>query len=495
MLDHYRRELVDFCSAWMREHYLYLSGQKTGLEIGSIYDRYGDLFTIEAIQALERALAGVPEHYETERMSIERLLLFASERFLEGAAKEVTELISESESRTTIEANGRSITFQEAGVVLRSEPNRESRRSIYIRRAAAIEASNDLRSERLGLLHAAARKLGYRSYTGLYEQLWRFDYGALSREAEVLLDRTESAYVARLDEALRKSLNLRLDQVERADTLYFLHLAPYDDWFPSVDLLRVYKATMAALGIDVDNQKNVHLDTESRPRKNPRAFCMPISVPDEIKLVICPTGGQSDYQTLLHEAGHAQHYAWTSPALAPELKYTGDYGLTESYAFLFNNLISNSAWLSCMLGLSDDADFKRVVMLGRLLQVRRYVAKLIYEYQLHLGEDLSAAARRYADLQTAGTKFKTEPTEFLFDTDDAFYSANYVRAWAFEVMLREHLLTQFGTQWWTSRRAGSRLKEMWETGDRYTADQMAAQVGLGPITFEPLIDELNQALG
>ncbi len=133
-------------------------------------------------------------------------------------------------------------------------------------------------------------------------------------------------------------------------------------------------------------------------------------------------------------------------------------------------------------------------MLSRLLLVRRYAAKLIYECELHSQDDLGKAADLYSELQTHATKFRTESTEFLYDLDDSFYSASYLRAWAFEVMLREHLKTRFGERWWASTRAGSLLKDMWETGDRYTADEMASQLGLGPIVFEPLIDEFNHAL-
>jgi hypothetical protein len=62
------------------------------------------------------------------------------------------------------------------------------------------------------------------------------------------------------------------------------------------------------------------------------------------------------------------------------------------------------------------------------------------------------------------------------------------------VLLREHLKTRFGARWWASRMAGNLLKEMWETGDRYTADEMAAQIGIGPIEFDPLIEEFNRAV-
>ena len=47
MLEGYRSDLVDFSRTWMREQYLFLSGQKAGLEIAPIYERYSDLFTLD----------------------------------------------------------------------------------------------------------------------------------------------------------------------------------------------------------------------------------------------------------------------------------------------------------------------------------------------------------------------------------------------------------------------------------------------------------------
>jgi hypothetical protein len=181
--------------------------------------------------------------------------------------------------------------------------------------------------------------------------------------------------------------------------------------------------------------------------------------------------------------------------LAPEFRYTGDYALTETYAFLFNHLVSDSNWLSSLLGIADAGEFVRSVMLARLVTVRRYVAKLNYERLLHRADEIVDVAKDYADLQRSSTMFKTAPAEFLFDLDDGFYSASYLRAWAFEVLLREYLKTSFGTKWWASSRAGAFLKEIWETGDRYTADEMATQIGIGPIQFGPLAEEFNRALG
>ncbi len=494
MLNEYRREYAEFHAAAMREYYLFLSGQKTSLELAPIYERYSDLFTRDAIAKLNQTLEETPAHFETERMSVRRLLNFSVEQFLENSIKELTEQISEYEAAAKIESSGREMTFQDSAVAIATERDRLARRAIYEKRIAVIESSNDLRAERLTRLHETARALGYGSYRGLYEHLRQLDYDAIAREAEAVLARTEPVYIARLDEALKRDLNVRIEEAERPDAMYFLHLTRYDERFPAARLLQVYADTMAGLGIRAEAQKNILIDDEPRPHKSFRAFCVAVSIPDDIRLVIRPSGGQSDYQSLLHEGGHAQHYGWASESLKPEFKYTGDYALTETYAFLFNHLISDSAWLDAVLGFRENGEFIRSVMLARLVTIRRYVAKLLYECELHTGKNFSESSELYAALQSDATKFKTPPGEFLYDLDDGFYSASYLRAWAFEVMLREYLKTRFGQRWWASRRAGNFLKEIWETGDRYTADEMAAQIGIGPIGFDPLIDEFNEAL-
>jgi hypothetical protein len=494
MLEKYRQDFAEFNVACAREHYLFQSGQKDTLDIAPIYERYCHLFDFELVSRLKSELCQSSAEFDTERVSIERLFAFAVEQFLEDAVKRMTEEISEYEAAATVEWRGRDLTFQESTVAISTEADRDSRRALYRKRLAVIEASNGLRAGRLMRLHETACSLGYSSYLELFEKLRGLDYSAIATQAASLLPRTEREYVSRLDEILRRELALSVDDAERPDAMYLMHLTSFDERFPPHLMLQVYRATMAGLGIKVDAQKNIAIDSEPRRRKNPRAFCMPISIPEEIKLVIRPTGGQSDYQSFLHESGHAQHYGWASGQLPPEFKYTGDYALTETYAFLFNHLIADSDWLAVFLGIKDSSEFVRSVMLARLVTVRRYVAKLMYERKLHSGQDLAGSAALYAELQTSATDFKTEPGEFLFDLDDSFYSASYLRAWAFEVPLREYLKTRYGSRWWASRRAGAFLKEIWETGDRYTADEMASDIGIGPIRFDPLIDEFNAAL-
>src|SRR5262249_7047043 len=153
MLEEYRREYADFNAQQMREYYLFLSGQKATLELTSIYERYSDLFSREAIARLQQLLREASPHFDTDCASIAHLLTFATDQFLENSAKRLTEEVSRYESSSNIEWQGREITFQSTLATIKTERNRDARRELYKKRAAVIEASNDLRAERLLHLH------------------------------------------------------------------------------------------------------------------------------------------------------------------------------------------------------------------------------------------------------------------------------------------------------------------------------------------------------
>ena len=103
-------------------------------------------------------------------------------------------------------------------------------------------------------------------------------------------------------------------------------------------------APYRALGITVDTQRNLKIDSEPRSAKNPRAVCYPIDVPDDVRLSIKPIGGFDDYSALFHEMGHGEHYANTTEN-AMEFKYLGEPTVTENFAFLSEYLLSNQAWI------------------------------------------------------------------------------------------------------------------------------------------------------
>ena len=126
-------------------------------------------------------------------------------------------------------------------------------------------------------------------------------------------------------------------------------------------------------------------------------------MPDEVYLVIAPTGGRDDYGALFHEGGHTEHYANTDPGLAFEFRHLGDNSVTESFAFLLEHLTEDRDWLRHQLGVEDPERVAAHARAVKLLFLRRYAAKLAYELELHgAGAALSKMPARYAELVDRG---------------------------------------------------------------------------------------------
>lgn len=490
MLTEYRQRFSDFHTELGREEYLFRAGHKTQFEKARILSDYSDLFARARVAELRAILEATATYRETERSAIQLLIAFASRGFLQSRVRELSQEISAYEAQATLRWDEEEISFHQSAIALANEASPARRRELYARRAEVIKATQDLRAERLARLQEAARELGYENYLAAYRELHGLDYEELAARSSSLLSQTEGQYVSALAQLLEQDAQLPLEQATQADLPYLRRLTQFDQFFPREWLRGVYRETLAGLGIRTDKQEQIEIDDEPRPQKDSRAFCIPIRIPDEIKLVINPVGGQLDYQAFFHEAGHAQHFAWTSRHLSPEFQFSGDYAVTETYAFLFNYLLLEAQWLAEMLCFSESSSFLKRLAVHKLMMVRRYAAKLTYEVQLYAGKLAGTAGVRYAELLSDALRVRYDETEHLADLDDGFYAANYLRAWALETQLRDYLKSKYGSRWWTSRKAGELLIDSWNTGYRYQAEELASLLGLGELSFDWLASEL-----
>ncbi|HYP01489.1 MAG TPA: hypothetical protein VER76_14965, partial [Pyrinomonadaceae bacterium] len=72
--------------------------------------------------------------------------------------------------------------------------------------------------------------------------------------------------------------------------------------------------------------------------------------------------------------------------------------------------------------------------------------------------------------------------------------AVYLRARLFSTALGEYLRTRHGRRWWQARAAADELIDVWNTGSRYTVEELASLVGLGALDFDMLADRAEAAL-
>lgn len=474
-LDRYRRRAESFGADLAREYYRHLAGHKRELEIEPIYGAYSDLFARESVNALRELAAAAADGDEGRRL---RYLLHFGFDGLVGL-----ETRAEAEELAGLEAT-LEVADADGAVPYRAVVVEQANERDPGRRAALEEARNAVLEERLNPIYRAALEraheicgeFGWPSYAAAYAELRGIDLERLREQTADLVAATDDAYGPLIDGQLERVGLPALGELRRSDMPRLFRAPELDGMFPGERLIESFAATLAGLGVDLRAQANVHLDTESRPTKSPRAFCSTPRVPDEIYLVIAPHGGREDYSALFHEGGHTEHYANTARELAYEFRQLGDNSVTESFAFLVEHLASNPIWLRERLGVADPGPAVEHARAVRLVMLRRYSAKLAYELDLHgAAADLGRMPGRYAELLGRAVRVRWPRASWLADVDDGFYAACYLRAWALETHWRRGLEERFGERWFASPEAGEWLRGLWAHGQRWGADELLAE--------------------
>jgi hypothetical protein len=211
-------------------------------------------------------------------------------------------------------------------------------------------------------------------------------------------------------------------------------------------------------------------------------------------LVIQPMGGPDDWHALFHEAGHTEHYAHTSADLPVEARRLGDNAVTEGWAMLFELLVNEPEWLSRRLDFARPEEFASEAAAGLLYFVRRYAAKFLYEQELHAGAELESMPGRYVERMHDALKIEPSAVDYLADVDAGFYSSSYLRAWAFESLLRGFLREEFGRTWFTRPEAGSLLRELWSEGQRPTADELIDDVAGATLDLDAVSERIAETV-
>jgi len=488
-LDAYRSGAEAFIEAIDREYLLHLSGRKAELELAPIYGRHGELFTRPAVESLRSAAR---EASGEERRRRRFLLQFAFDGLLGEATKAEAEEAARLEVSLEVAVDGREVPYRQVPVEQANEADGGVREQLELGRNALLaERLNPIHLRALERAHELCRELGWQSYADAYADLRGIDFGALAESTDALLAATEDAYAPAVDPRLDEASLPRLGSLRRSDMPRFFRAPELDRGFPADRLVPSLGETLAGLGVDLATQAGVHVDTEPRPSKSPRAFCAPVRVPDEVHLVISPVGGRDDFAALFHEAGHTEHYACTERSLAFEFRHLGDNAVTESFAFTLEHLTEDPEWLRARLGIGDPEPVVAHASAVRLVMLRRYCAKLAYERELHgAGADPATMADRYAGLLGVATRVAWPTESWLADVDPAFYVACYLRAWALEAIWREALRERFGARWFERAEAGRWLGGLWAQGQRLEAEELVAETLGRELSFEPLTREL-----
>jgi hypothetical protein len=466
-----------------REYYLTGSGLKAEPEFQAIYRRYAALASDEAVE-VARSSGSLPLYEWVVGLRAAQATAPLEERQLAW------------ERDTTVPVGERQVPYLSIPSELANAHDREFRLALDRNRAAAVARGlNPIRSERFAREYEAYAALGFSDYPSAISRLSGIDLEALAAEGEKFLERTKDLYAEVLEQVARKRVGVPLSRLERADALWIFRARDYDSAFPGGGLLAAAEKQLADLGLDLTRGGRIRIDTEERPGKQPRAFCVAAQVPEEVYLVLRPRGGYQDYWTFWHELGHALHFASVDPGESFEARWLGDASVTEGFAMLWDHMVGDRGWLSRYIALEKRAAENLSFELGvyDLYGLRRYSAKLIYELSLHRGEG-SDLPRRYADILTEATLFRYFPEDYLVDVDPAFYAVRYLRAWQFQATVSRLLVEEYDEDWYRNPRAGEFILGLMRRGQALPADQLLLSVTGETLSFDPVVERLEALL-
>ena len=499
-LQRLRAEGQAFMEAISRESYLAFAGLKKSAELRPIYEKYDRVLSAEAFELTLGLFRSARDKSEEQRSA--RLLL---EWEIESQAAKPLAALDEREiewenSAVVKSPDGRVIQYQAVPIEIGNTRDRTLRLGLDKARAKLVKEEHaPLRLERLQREKDFIESLGVaRDYNSSFEAVTGISLSGLATECERFLRETKSMWDDTLPGALRKSLGVSASEAKRADALALFRASEYDDAFPGSEMDRSILRQVSEMGIDPKAKGRVILDIGEREGKRARAFCSPVRVPQEVYLVLRPHGGQSDYNTFLHELGHALHFGYASPDYVFEYRWLGDNSVTESYAMLFDHRMQDKGWLLRYTGLTGQrvGKFLRTAGFEELHFLRRYCAKFLYERALYSGQVLwSELPDLYVSLLSSSTTFEYDSVDAFVDVDPRFYSARYLRAWQLQSILNESLTARFDIDWWRNPSAGPWIvRELFAQGQRENAEEIAGRAGVEKLSFDPLIRKIEALL-
>ncbi len=101
----------------------------------------------------------------------------------------------------------------------------------------------------------------------------------------------------------------------------------------------------------------------------------------------------------------------------------------------------------------------------------------------------------YSRKLSAAIKVDVPPENYLVDVDDAFYCAEYLRAWMLEGHFRMMLQDRHGMDWFRKPEATAWLRQMWSDGQHWPAERLLLKHGGGRLCTDPLEHLFERVLG
>lgn len=462
--DDYRREFVAFQAARA-------SARQAGWRQRSpfeplpapLHDRFSDLWSRTTVEALRQARQDDSTRPTVEQRGGQVLQVFAETWFISARLRELDAELHRALTTPFITWQGQRQSAVTLAGQLEQETDPSLRQALHQRLATHYASLVDLQAQRRSILTDAAQQLGYPSLaaqaTALVQLLFGDELASWATHCEQFLSETDTTYHRLVSLAAKAGtvtdpFGRRRQRFLAEEMLRRFGIRPWQQ----ANLTTVWD-TSGVTGV------------------------FRVRIPEDIRWAVAPAQSWTSWCRFLGELACVQHAAWTSPHLPVELRSHGDPSIAETWSWLFADLLGDRRWLAEMLDLQLSPALQGTIAVRRWHDVRQAAWRCVAWYG-HLTANWSLERLRTEAEQHLGCRLSD--WELYRELDRAPHALGRLRGAWLAAALDDWLRTKYG-HWPTSRRAGDTLVDLWNTGFRYSAGELAGQVGVAPLTMEAFL--------
>lgn len=495
------------------------------------YAGHEDLFSRESIAHLDKLLKDKTLTADDRRAIQYMKNAFVLEYMALDTAHFDDEINNaEAEAKVDLDWEPQPVPYRQLPVLMAKEEDPDRRQALQKAQAKVWkETLNPIHARQEERLQELSRDLGYKDYVELSKVFRAVDLKELINTTAKFYKDTDREYRELLAAEVNEAMGIPVSKFTRADISFLASVPHLKKFFPAELTIPAFSYFLDGMGLDLTSAAGteIKVDDDMNEKKEARAACYSMTVPDDVRITVKPSGGISDFETFFHEGGHAMHFANTTNKTW-EFQQLGNNAVTEGFAIFFEGAWGELEWLQKYrelvknynrfaapgkkIPVMTDKDMGLLIrnrVFWDLYMVRRYNgAKLIYETILHGGDPAiykdvykgrtDDPHQVYKTLFSDAYGFQLTDTEALryrTDVDSFFYSADYARAFLLAAQLNETMRTKFGAKWFNNKEAGALLKEkLWADGGKNQANEMAVLAGYDKVIYDQFLARMNRRM-
>ncbi|MCK5689415.1 hypothetical protein KAI87_09105 [Myxococcota bacterium] len=382
-------------------------------------------------------------------------------------------------------------SLHQLGNALAKAPSFEERQELSHNGARVFDALADSIQERFKAAESTAQELGYDSLLDAACAARHHDLRAGRPLAERILRESDLLWLTLMGEISKEYIQEKGAKIQARDLPRLVHQA--SNGVPDISSSRaldISRRVVLDLGISFASL-NLTIDSENRSSKNTTPAASTVTIPDDIRLSIPETTDLAGLEALMHEVGHALHFAHSREERI-EFQALGSAASAEAFAFMFNLLAANPKFWEHYLNF--DAKIARHAARNAafrsLLILRRASAMLLValDWRNHSIDDGVETIQKHFGRALMMPISVEESKRILYDFDPLLYVDEHLRGF----LLAGILVEKLGSM--PSDELGWKLKDLWKSGQKHLPEEVAAHMGYPQLTATPTLSILARAL-